>query len=275
MRGPNADASTRYYVDISVTETGSTERLKGAMIIFKSPDWKVSAVEQWSRPGHYYADLLVDHNLKKQETYQVSISVKGYEPGTASLTLKNGDPTNQKIEFNLKRIVQGQLVHVTVLRSDNNRPINEARVRIGFEAGYTGTDGKITLQVTDPGEKGTQLLELSQGFHESLTTPIPVKRYDDDAKQQFITCRLKPHDNYSAPAGELRPRKNGTLRPHGGPDGAQARHPGAGQERPGQVRRKQAEAGQRRRDHHEAIGRNRDEDDDIRGKRGVHPGPRP
>ena len=205
--GADAEASTRYYVDISVTETGSTERLKGATIIFTSPGGKVSAVEQWSRPGHYYADLLVDHNLRKQETYQVSVSVKGYEPGTGKLTLVSGDPTNQKIEFNLKRIIQGQLVHVTVLRSDDNRPINEARVRIGFEAGYTGPDGKITLQVKDPGEKGTQLLELSQGFHESLTTPIPVKRYDDDAKQQFITCRLKPHDKYSAPPGSCDPGK--------------------------------------------------------------------
>ena len=161
--------------------------------------------------------MLVDHNLRKQETFQVSVRMKGYEPATASLTLKNGDPTNQKIEFNLKRIIQGQLVHVTVLRSDNNRPINEARVRIGFEAGYTGFDGKITLQVTDPGEKGTQLLELSQGFHESLTTPIPIKRYDDDAKQQFITCRLKPRDNYSAPPGSCDPGKTEPYDPTAGP----------------------------------------------------------
>ncbi len=213
----NADASTEYYVDISVTETGSTERLKGATIIFKTPDWKTSAVEQWSRPGYYYATVKVDHKLRKQETFQVSVSVKGYEPGTASLTLKNGDPTNQKIEFNLKRIIQGQLVHVTVLRSDDNRPINEARVRIGFEAGNTGPDGKITLQVTDPGEKGTQLLELSQGFHESLTTPITIKRYDDDAKQQFITCRLKPRDNYSAPAGNCDAGKTEAYDPTAGP----------------------------------------------------------
>jgi hypothetical protein len=215
--GADADASTEYYVDISVTETGSTERLKGATIIFKTPDWKTSAVEQWSRPGYYYATVKVDHKLRKQETFQVSVSVKGYEPGTASLTLKNGDPTNQKIEFNLKRIIQGQLVHVTVLRSDDNRPINEARVRIGFEAGNTGPDGKITLQVTDPGEKGIQLLELSQGFHESLTTPIPIKRYDDDAKQQFITCRLKPHDKYSAPPGSCDPGKTEPYDPTAGP----------------------------------------------------------
>ena len=197
--GANAEAAARYYVDIGVTDAGSKERLKGAAIELKSPDTQVSAIEQWSRPGYYYADVTVDHNLKKQETFQVSVRVKGYEPGTASLTLKNGDPTSQKIEFSLKRIILGQLVHVTVLRSDDNRPINEARVRIGYEAGNTGPDGKVTLQVTDPGEKGTQLLELSQGFHESLTTPITIKRYDDDAKQQFITCRLKPHDKYSAP----------------------------------------------------------------------------
>jgi hypothetical protein len=215
--GTNAEASTRYYVDISVTEAGSMERLKGATIIFTSPDRKVSAVEQWSRPGYYYADLLVDHNLRKQETYQISVSVKGYEPGTGQHTLVNGDPTNQKIEFSLKRIILGQLVHVTVLRSDDNRPINEARVRIGFEAGNTGPDGKITLQVTDPGEKGTQLLELSQGFHESLTTPITIKRYDDDAKQQFITCRLKPRDNYSAPAGDCDAGKTEAYDPTAGP----------------------------------------------------------
>ena len=215
--GADAEASTEYYVDISVTETGSTERLKGATIIFTSPDWKISAVEQWSRPGYYYATVLVDHNLRKQETYQVSVSVKGYEPGVGKLTLVNGDPTSQKIEFNLKRIIQGQLVHVTVLRSDDNRPINEARVRIGFEAGNTGPDGKITLQVTDPGEKGTQLLELSQGFHESLTTPITIKRYDDDAKQQFITCRLKPRDNYSAPAGDCDAGKTEPYDPTAGP----------------------------------------------------------
>ena len=215
--GSNAEASTRYYVDIAVTEIGSTERIRGATIEFKTPDVQVSAVEQWSRPGYYYADLLVDHNLRKQETFQVSVRVKGYEPGTGKLTLVSGDPTNQKIEFNLKRVIQGQLVHVTVLRSDDNRPINEARVRIGFEAGYTGPDGKITLQVTDPGEKGTQLLELSQGFHESLTTPIPVKRYDDDAKQQFITCRLKPHDKYSAPPGSCDPGKTEPYDPTAGP----------------------------------------------------------
>ena len=217
--GTNAEASTRYYVDISVEDAGSKDRIKGASIEFKSPDALVSAIEQWSRPGYYYADVTVDHNLRKQEIFQVSVRVKGYEPGTASLTLKNGDPTSQKIEFSLKRIILGQLVHVTVLRSDNDRPINEARVRIGFEAGNTGPDGKITLQVTDPGEKGTQLLELSQGFHESLTTPITIKRYDDDAKQQFITCRLKPRDNYSAPAGDC---DAGKTEPYGPPAGPTA-----------------------------------------------------
>ncbi len=200
--GADAEASTEYYVDISVMEAGSTERLKGATIIFTSPDWKTSAVEQWSRPGYYYATVLVDHNLRKQETYQVSVSVKGYEPGVGTLTLVNGEPTDRKIEFNLKRIIQGQFVHVTVLRSDTDRPINEARVRIGFEAGNTGPDGKVTLQVTDPGEKGYQDLELSQGFYESLVKRIAIKRYDDDAKQQFITCRLKPKGGLGAPVGD-------------------------------------------------------------------------
>jgi hypothetical protein len=190
--GTNAEASTRYYVDISVEDVGSKDRLKGASVEFKSPEALISAIEQWSRPGYYYADVAVDHTLRKQEIFQVSVRVKGYEPGTASLTLKNGDPTSQKIEFSLKRIILGQLVHVTVLRSDDNRPINEARVRIGFEAGNTGPDGKVTLQVTDPGEKGYQDLEMSQGFFVPLTKRIAVKRYDDDARQQFITCRLEP-----------------------------------------------------------------------------------
>ena len=187
------------------------------VIEFKSPDSLVSAIEQWSRPGYYYADVKVDHNLRKQETFRVSVRVKGYEPGTANLTLKNGDPTNQKIEFSLKRLIQGQLVHITVLRSDNDRPINEARARIGLARDYTGADGKVTLQVTDPGDKGYQDLELSQGFYEPLFKRIAIKRYDDDAKQHYITCRLKPTGVLGAPAGDCDAGKTEAYDPTAGP----------------------------------------------------------
>ena len=52
--------------------------------MLKSMDQQIAAIEQWSRPGYYYADVQVDHNLRKQETFQVMVQLKGYDPGNGT-----------------------------------------------------------------------------------------------------------------------------------------------------------------------------------------------
>ena len=163
---------------------------------------KASAIEQFVRPGHYYADLPVDHDVHLQETYEVKVSLNGYQEWRGSVTLRKGDRTDIALTAALKRHIQGQLVHVTVLSTEDDKPVNEASVWVAYNNGVTNAEGKTSIQVNEPTEGGFHRLAVYRGSYYNLETRIRVKRFDDDAKQQFVTCRITPHGSSSAvPAG--------------------------------------------------------------------------